>query len=109
MYNDCMRRIFIAVLMLMVFASNQAAMALEPCKDPSCITISIDAEKQAEHQKKDPACATHCALSSHHAAALPTTFDLVSQREHRDAQAWPGTTMPESATLEGLIEPPSIA
>lgn len=104
-----MRRTLIAIAIMLVFASNQAAVAFEQCEDPLCATSSMDAQKQAEHQKNDPDCAAHCAVSGHHLASMPQ--DIVTAVAQADAlnQHWATALMPESATLEGLIEPPSLA
>lgn len=105
-----MRRIFLAIAMLFFFTANQAAMAFEQCESIDCMIGSMDAQKQTEHQKNDPACATHCAIGSHHTIALPhdvTTARAVSTLS--PTPIWATGLMPESATLEGPSEPPARA
>lgn len=103
-----MRRIFIAIAVLLFFSVNQAAMAFEQCDDAFCMTVSMDVQKQLEHQKKDPACAAHCSMSSHHAVAM--VQDLADALLVGEALPlrWGVALMPESTAPEGLIEPPSL-
>lgn len=107
-YHD-MRRILIALAMIVFFSANQAAMAFEQCEDASCAIGTMDAKKQAEHQKKDPACAAHCSVSSHHIAAMPQDVIANAAVESSPSPRWAVGLIPESATLEGIIEPPSLA
>jgi|JI8StandDraft_2_1071088.scaffolds.fasta_scaffold17444_2 hypothetical protein len=104
-----MRRILIALAMILCFSANQAAMAFEQCEDISCVTGTMDAQKQAEHQKKDPACAGHCSVSSHHAAALPQVAVMAPITVEDASPLWNFALTSESFNPEGLIEPPSLA
>jgi hypothetical protein len=104
-----MRRIFIAIAMLLFFTANQAATAFEQCADASCMNGMMDAQKQSEHQKKDPACAAHCAIGSHHVAAMPQELTAAVPAAASPTPQWPVDAMPESACLDGPIEPPSLA
>lgn len=104
-----MRRILIAIAMLFFFTANQAAMAYNQCTDASCVSGVMDAEKQSEHQKKDPACAEHCSVSSHHAVAMPHDMTASIPAALSPSPQWAVSVVLESATLEGLIEPPSLA
>lgn len=104
-----MRRILIAIAMLFFFTANQAAMAFEQCEDASCVTGTMDVEKQSEHQKQDPACAAHCSISSHHVAAMPQDMTTTAPVASSPSPRWAVGLIPESATLEGIIEPPSLA
>jgi len=73
------------------------------------MTGTMDAQKQAEHHKKDPGCAAHCAMSGHHLATIPQDVATQAQGSQSAAPLW-ATGLPlESATLEGLTEPPSRA
>lgn len=104
-----MRRILLALAMLFFFTANQAAMAFEQCEDPFCASGMMDSQKQSDHQKKDPACAAHCAINSHHIAAMPEDMAGNSAATKPMAPFWATSPVLESAFLEGLIEPPSLA
>lgn len=103
-------RFFLTVIaILVIFTVNQTAQAFERCEDASCMTVSMDAQKQAEHQKKDPACAAHCALSGHHIVAMPQDMAVMPQAAGTASLHWRLIIIPESTIPEGVIEPPSIA
>lgn len=104
-----MRFIFTVILMLFMFTANQVAVAFEQCDDPSCSLFSGDMAKKTEQGKKDSNLPVHCALGGHHIADLPQNTLAAVGTEVSASPFWGTALMPESATPESLIEPPSLA
>jgi hypothetical protein len=102
-----MRFLLTVVLTLFIFTANQAAAAFEHCTDATCAE-SMTMTKKAE-DSKDPCCPTHCAIGSHHNLGMPQSVAMTEPASVNAAPVWAERTMPESTTLEGLIEPPSLA
>ncbi len=102
-------RFFLTVtLMLFFFTANQvAASSFEHCTDLTC-TESQSIVKKAE-DSKDPCCPSHCAVGHSHNLAIQQTAGIILPASITAVPVWAKGAMPESATLEGLIEPPSFA
>lgn len=101
-------RLFLAILFtLLIFTSNQVAVAFEQCNEPSCSDY-VGVQKKSEN-KKDAAASVHCAMGCHHLTAMPQHDTFVSATADAPTTFWTEWLMPESVVGEGLIEPPSLA
>lgn len=96
-----MRLILIAVAMMMLFATNQVAMAFEHCDDAHCAFFMGDNHKQ--EKKADKGADHHCcgATVLYISATKQPSADVAGKTEWNLAQRFTSVAPPI------LIEPPT--
>lgn len=106
-YEYHMRRMFIALVIALLFTANQAASAFEICRDADCsITQSTSGKADS---KKDMNAAAHCAVACHHVASMPYPAPMQARAADTSETIWAVPPVLASVQPEGLIEPPSLA